>query len=89
MVPVSGVAFQRRSRLSSQPSSDSWSKLAARQPRFRWATRTPLVGEHAILGPSGACRERPAVYREAGLQLAVLFPDPTSLDETITQLAGS
>lgn len=46
-----------------------------------------LVAEHAVLGPAGACRERLAAYREAGLQLAVLFPDPSGLEETIRHLA--
>jgi alkanesulfonate monooxygenase SsuD/methylene tetrahydromethanopterin reductase-like flavin-dependent oxidoreductase (luciferase family) len=45
-----------------------------------------LVGQHAILGPAEACRERLTAYREAGVQLPILFPDPASLERTIREL---
>ena len=48
-----------------------------------------LVSEHAIVGPAQACRERLAVYREAGVQLPVLFPDPLSTKSTIEHLIGA
>ena len=46
-----------------------------------------LVSEHALVGPAGACRERLAAYRQAGLQLPVLFPDPLSIHPAL-ELAG-
>lgn len=48
-----------------------------------------LVSEHAIVGPAFECRERLARYRDAGLQLPVLFPDPLSVGRTIDQLVGA
>jgi 5,10-methylenetetrahydromethanopterin reductase len=48
-----------------------------------------LVSEHAVVGPAGVCIERIAGYREAGVQLPVLFPDPLSIERTIEQLAGA
>ena len=48
-----------------------------------------LVSEYAIAGPAGDCRERLAAYRETGLQLPVLFPDPLSIGRTIEQLASA
>jgi len=48
-----------------------------------------LVAEHALCGPAAACMERLAEYREAGLALPVLFPDPQSVERTIRELAPS
>jgi 5,10-methylenetetrahydromethanopterin reductase len=48
-----------------------------------------LVSEHALVGPVGACRERLAAYRDAGLQLSILFPDPISMERTIHELAAA
>src|SRR5262249_754853 len=48
-----------------------------------------LVSEHAIVGAAGDCGERLAAYREAGLQLPVLFPDPLSVEHAIEQLASA
>jgi len=48
-----------------------------------------LVAEHALCGPAAACAERLAAYREAGLALPVLFPDPLSVERTIRELAPS
>lgn len=48
-----------------------------------------LVSEHSLVGPVGACKERLVAYRNAGLQLPVLFPDPTSMDRTIRTLASA
>ena len=47
-----------------------------------------LISEHALVGPAGACHERLSAYREAGLQLPVLFPDPQSVEPAIKELAG-
>jgi 5,10-methylenetetrahydromethanopterin reductase len=46
-----------------------------------------LVSEHALVGPVGACKERLAGYREAGLELPILFPDPISMERTVRELA--
>jgi len=48
-----------------------------------------LVQQQALCGPAAACRERLAEYRQAGLELPVLFPDPQSLEPTIQSLAGA
>ena len=48
-----------------------------------------LVSEHALVGPVDACKERLAAYRNAGLQLPVLFPDPMSMEWTIRELASA
>ena len=48
-----------------------------------------LVSEHALVGPVDACKERLAAYRNAGLQLPVLFPDPMSMELTIRELASA
>lgn len=48
-----------------------------------------LVSEHALVGTEADCRERLEDYRAAGLELAVLFPDPLSLGRLITGLAPS
>ena len=47
-----------------------------------------LISEHALVGPAGECHERLSAYREAGLQLPVLFPDPQSVEPAIKELAG-
>jgi 5,10-methylenetetrahydromethanopterin reductase len=47
-----------------------------------------LVAEHAIVGPTAACRERLEEYEAAGLQLSVLFPDPLSVEPALRDLAG-
>lgn len=49
----------------------------------------PLVQEHSLCGPAEACRERLAAYREAGLALPVLFPDPEAAERTVRELAGA
>jgi 5,10-methylenetetrahydromethanopterin reductase len=48
-----------------------------------------LVQQHALCGPPDACRARLAEYRQAGLELPILFPDPLSLQPTIRSLAGA
>jgi len=48
-----------------------------------------LVAEHAVLGPPESCRERLAAYREAGLQLPILFPDPASEEAAARELGRS
>ncbi|HKF75951.1 MAG TPA: LLM class flavin-dependent oxidoreductase [Candidatus Dormibacteraeota bacterium] len=48
-----------------------------------------LVAEHALCGPPEACRERLAMYREAGLALPVLFPDPNVAEDVVRRLAGA
>lgn len=48
-----------------------------------------LVAEHALCGPPEACRERLAAYREAGLALPVLFPDPAGVEDVVRGLAGA
>lgn len=48
-----------------------------------------LVQQHALCGPASACKERLTEYRRVGLELPVLFPDPQSLDRTISELAGA
>lgn len=48
-----------------------------------------LVAEHALCGPPEACRERLAAYREAGLALPVLFPDPDGAEDVVRQLSGA
>ena len=55
---------------------------------FSWLPDS-LVAEHALCGPAAACAERLAAYREAGLALPVLFPDPLSVERTIRELAPS
>jgi 5,10-methylenetetrahydromethanopterin reductase len=47
-----------------------------------------LVKMHAVCGPPSACREKLAEYRDAGLELPVLFPLPSSLRPTIEALAA-
>jgi 5,10-methylenetetrahydromethanopterin reductase len=48
-----------------------------------------LVQQHALCGPPAVCRERLAAYRQAGLELPVLFPDAHSLEPTIRHLPGA
>ncbi|HEY3058298.1 MAG TPA: LLM class flavin-dependent oxidoreductase [Chloroflexota bacterium] len=48
-----------------------------------------LVQQHALCGPADVCRARLAEYRQAGLELPVLFPDPQSLEPAIEGLAGA
>lgn len=48
-----------------------------------------LVAEHAVCGPPEACRERLTAYREAGLELPVLFPDPDGAADVVRRLAGA
>ena len=48
-----------------------------------------LVQQQALCGPAAVCRERLAEYRQAGLELPILFPDPQSLEPTIQSLAGA
>jgi len=48
-----------------------------------------LVSEHSLVGPVDACRERLVAYRDAGLQLPVLYPDPLSIDRTIREMASA
>jgi 5,10-methylenetetrahydromethanopterin reductase len=48
-----------------------------------------LVARYALCGPPAACRERVAEYRAAGLQLPILFPEPDSLRDVVTALAGA
>jgi len=47
-----------------------------------------LIARHAVCGPPSTCRERIDEYREAGLRLPILFPDPGSLRPAIEELAG-
>ena len=47
-----------------------------------------LVSQHALVGPVRACKERLEAYRDAGLQLPILFPDPISMERTIGELAS-
>ena len=46
-----------------------------------------LVSQHALVGPVAECEERLAAYRDAGLQLPILFPDPISMEQTVRDLA--
>jgi len=46
-----------------------------------------LVSQHALVGPVAECNERLAAYRDAGLQLPILFPDPFSMEQTVRDLA--
>jgi 5,10-methylenetetrahydromethanopterin reductase len=48
-----------------------------------------LVSQHALVGPVAECRKRLGAYREAGLELPILFPDPISMDRTVRELAGA
>jgi 5,10-methylenetetrahydromethanopterin reductase len=48
-----------------------------------------LVSQHALVGPVAECRKRLAAYREVGLQLPILFPDPISMERTVRELAGA
>ena len=48
-----------------------------------------LVARHALVGPPEACRVRLNAYREAGVELPVLFPDPVSLGPAIEGLTGA
>lgn len=48
-----------------------------------------LVEQHALCGPADNCRARLAEYRQAGLQLPILFPDPQSLEPVVHGLAGA
>lgn len=45
-----------------------------------------LVAACAICGPPDACRERIAEYRDAGVALPILFPEPASLHRVVTEL---
>jgi len=46
-----------------------------------------LVSGHALVGPVAECKQRLAAYRDAGLQLPILFPDPISVEQTVRDLA--
>jgi 5,10-methylenetetrahydromethanopterin reductase len=46
-----------------------------------------LVARHALCGPPEACRERLAAYREAGLALPIIFPDPAQAEDVVRRLA--
>jgi 5,10-methylenetetrahydromethanopterin reductase len=56
------------------------------------AKAADLVGDEvvdaaAVCGPPARCRRRIEAYRDAGLTLPVLFPEPSSLERVITDLA--
>jgi 5,10-methylenetetrahydromethanopterin reductase len=46
-----------------------------------------VVDTAAVCGPPSRCRRRIEDYRAAGLTLPVLFPEPSSLERVITDLA--
>jgi hypothetical protein len=48
-----------------------------------------LVARYALCGPTTTCQDRLAEYRSAGLQLPILFPEPHSLGDVVTALAGA